>query len=107
MSSSPLASEARALLEAAIYATGSPLNCCIFSDCKTLIDCLRGSTSNWPWECYGSLGCLSRIISTHPSISFHFIRRRFNSQADWVAKMTRLGTLPPRWWDSVPVSNYV
>ncbi|CAN1847993.1 hypothetical protein LINPERHAP1_LOCUS38746 [Linum perenne] len=107
MSYSPLASEARALLEAAIYVTGSPLNCCIFSDRKILIDCLYGPKRCWPWDCYGTLGCLSIIISSHPSISFHFIPRRFNSQADWVAKLARLGTLPPIWWNLIPTSNYV
>ncbi|CAN1830600.1 hypothetical protein LINPERHAP1_LOCUS32912 [Linum perenne] len=92
MSTSPIASEARAILEAVIYATTSPLNCCILSDCKTLIDCLFEPERCWPWDCYGTLGCISRIIKSHPSISFLFIRRRLNSQADWVAKQSRLGT---------------
>ncbi|CAN1840928.1 hypothetical protein LINPERHAP1_LOCUS36281 [Linum perenne] len=107
MSTSLIASEARAILEAAIYATRSPRDCCILSDCKTLIDCLYEPESCWPWDCYGTIGCISRIIQSHPSISFHFIRRRFNSQADWVAKLARLGTLPSLWWNVIPASNYV
>ncbi|CAN1186708.1 hypothetical protein LINPERPRIM_LOCUS10989 [Linum perenne] len=95
MSSSPIATEARALLEVALYATSTPLNYNIFSDYKILIDCLAGPKRCWPWDYYGILGNISRIMRSHPSIYFHFIRRRFNYQADWVAKLTRLGNLPP------------
>ncbi|CAN1749862.1 hypothetical protein LINPERHAP1_LOCUS3855 [Linum perenne] len=107
MSTSPIATEVRALLETANYATSSPLNCCIFSDCKTIIDCFHGPESRWPWECFGTLGCVSRIIRSNPFISFCFIRRRFNSQANWVAKLARLGTLPPHWWNAAPASTFV
>ncbi|CAN1163910.1 hypothetical protein LINPERHAP2_LOCUS25268, partial [Linum perenne] len=107
LSSSPIAFEARALLEVALYATRSPLNCCIFSDCKTLVDCLYGPESSWSWDCYGTLRCLSRIIRSHPSISFRFIHRRFNSQADWVANLARRGTLQPFWGNEVPASTIV
>ncbi|CAN1836487.1 Putative ribonuclease H protein At1g65750 [Linum perenne] len=101
-SASPIASEARALLEATKYAKSSPLQCVIFSDCKTLVDSIKGPERLWPWDCYGTLGYISRIRRSCPFISFQFIRRRLNSQADWVAKHTRQGTLPPDWVDTIP-----
>ncbi|CAN1755655.1 hypothetical protein LINPERHAP1_LOCUS5811, partial [Linum perenne] len=107
LSASPIASEARAILEATRYVASSPLNCVVMSDCKTLIDCLSGLKSLWPWECFGTLGSISSLLSSSPTISFQFIPTRSNIQADWVAKHARLEFLPRNWLGLVPPSTIV
>ncbi|CAN1848549.1 hypothetical protein LINPERHAP1_LOCUS38977 [Linum perenne] len=107
MRASPIASEARAILEASSYAASSPLNCIILSDCKTLVDSLHGPDRLWPWECFGTLGCISSILKTNSSISLKFINIRFNAQADWVAKHTRMGNLPAHWLGCIPLPSLV
>ncbi|CAN1820623.1 hypothetical protein LINPERHAP1_LOCUS29184 [Linum perenne] len=104
LSASPIATEARALLEATMFAASSPLNCVILSDCLTLINCIRGPESRWPWDCYGTLGSIISISRSCPRSSFKFIRMNLNSQADWVAKQARQGTLPPKWVEMAPIS---
>ncbi|CAN1308550.1 F-box/kelch-repeat protein At3g06240, partial [Linum perenne] len=96
LSASPIASEARAILEATRYAASSLLSCVILSDCKTLIYCLRGPKGLWSRECFGTLGSISSLLSSSPTTS--------NYQADWVAKHARLGTLPCNWLGLVPLS---
>ncbi|CAN1181562.1 hypothetical protein LINPERHAP2_LOCUS35466 [Linum perenne] len=98
-SASPIASEARAILEATLFAASSPLHCVIHSDCLNVLNHIRGPKSRWPWECYGTLGAISRVLRTCPHVTFKFIRRNLNCLADWVANQTRQGTLPPNWVD--------
>ncbi|CAN1764786.1 hypothetical protein LINPERHAP1_LOCUS9412 [Linum perenne] len=101
-STSPIASEAHALLEATLYAASSPIPCVIHSDCLSLINCIRGPQHRWPWECYGTLGHLTKVLHTCSHVSFKFIRRNLNTLADWVAKQARQGTLPPDWMENGP-----
>ncbi|CAN1820160.1 hypothetical protein LINPERHAP1_LOCUS28987 [Linum perenne] len=103
-SASPIASEARALLEAYLYAASSPLHLVIHSDCLNILNCIRGPESRWPWECYGTLGAISRVLRICPHVSFKFIRRNLNYLADWVANQTRQWTLPLDWVELGPSS---
>ncbi|CAN1143250.1 hypothetical protein LINPERHAP2_LOCUS13510 [Linum perenne] len=96
---SPTAAEAQAVLEAVRYASASPLNCSIFTDCKEIVSLLNGPQHRWPWECYGSLGNTLTLLRQAPNISLHFTPRALNAQADWVAKSCRSGTLPAEWFD--------
>ncbi|CAN1786981.1 hypothetical protein LINPERHAP1_LOCUS17450 [Linum perenne] len=101
-SASPIASEARAILEAALFAASSPIHCVIHSDCLRIINSIRGPVNRWPWECYGTLGSITRVLRSCPHVTLKFIRRNLNFHADWVANQTRRGTLPPDWVELGP-----
>ncbi|CAN1813256.1 hypothetical protein LINPERHAP1_LOCUS26825, partial [Linum perenne] len=95
--SSPIVSEAKALLEAAIYASQYTPNCTIFSDCLTIVASIKTQKIKWPWECYGLLGRITDILASSPSISVRFIPRKDNLLADWVAREARQNRLPSDW----------
>ncbi|CAN1725718.1 hypothetical protein LINPERHAP1_LOCUS210 [Linum perenne] len=95
--SSPIALEARALLEAVSFAGSTPAHCIVFSDCLTLVNCLQRPPSFWPWECYGVLACIQSLLRSSPSTIVRFTPRKYNKMADWVARTTRTSCLPPNW----------
>ncbi|CAN1817234.1 hypothetical protein LINPERHAP1_LOCUS27993, partial [Linum perenne] len=95
--SSPIVAEARAILEAVSWASTTHSRCSILSDCLTLVSSLSGPKHRWPWECYETLGSISCLLDLYPLISISFTPRSLNVKADWVAKSTRLGTLPLDW----------
>ncbi|CAN1815382.1 hypothetical protein LINPERHAP1_LOCUS27430, partial [Linum perenne] len=95
--SSPIVSEARALLEAVSLARLSPVRCTVFSDCLTLVNCVSSPSCRWPWECYGLLASIMSVIRTSPTIQVRFTPRRNNMLADWVARSARDSCLPENW----------
>ncbi|CAN1794536.1 hypothetical protein LINPERHAP1_LOCUS20329 [Linum perenne] len=95
--SSPIVSEARALLEAVTFAALSGARCIIFSDCLTLVASIKALKCKWPWECYGLLGRITDILSSSPSTTVRFIPRKENVLADWVAREARQNRLQPDW----------
>ncbi|CAN1762004.1 hypothetical protein LINPERHAP1_LOCUS8157 [Linum perenne] len=99
--SSPIVAEARALLEAVTFASTSVSRCDIFSDCITLVTNIKTQKHKWPWECYGLLGGIVEILHSHPSIEVHFIPRKDNDFADWVARSARQNCLPQDWLDCI------
>ncbi|CAN1162564.1 hypothetical protein LINPERHAP2_LOCUS24573 [Linum perenne] len=92
-----LVAEARAILEATPYATTSPLQCTIMSDCLSLIKCLPSTPDKWPWECYRTLSSIHKLLDEGPQLRFIFTPRRLNQRADWVARKTRIRALPSNW----------
>ncbi|CAN1811616.1 hypothetical protein LINPERHAP1_LOCUS26280 [Linum perenne] len=96
-SSSPIAAEARALYEAVSIASSFTTSISVFSDCQSLVLSLTSPKHQWPWECFGLLGSIVNILQSFPQISVSFTPRSLNRKADWVAKSTRLGSLPSDW----------
>ncbi|CAN1823339.1 hypothetical protein LINPERHAP1_LOCUS30341, partial [Linum perenne] len=82
MCSSPIVSEAKALLEAVTFASNSQCSCTIFSDCFTLMNNIKAQKHKWPWECYGLIGRITDILGSSPNISIRFIPRKENIFAD-------------------------
>ncbi|CAN1797742.1 hypothetical protein LINPERHAP1_LOCUS21403 [Linum perenne] len=95
--SSPIVSEAKALLEAVSYAARSPLQCMVFSDCLTLVNCLNSHSFRWPWDCYGLIARIRKVLETSPSTIVQFTLRKLNWTAEWVARSARDLSLPPDW----------
>ncbi|CAN1761143.1 hypothetical protein LINPERHAP1_LOCUS32523 [Linum perenne] len=100
--SSPMAAEARALLEAVSMVNRTPVPCTIYSDCLNLVNCLIGQIKSGPWECFGLLARISTILTDSPNIQVCFTPRKHNKIADWVARSARDSILPPNWLLNIP-----
>ncbi|CAN0862438.1 hypothetical protein LINGRAHAP2_LOCUS8463, partial [Linum grandiflorum] len=84
--SSPIAAEARYVLEATIYATQSLTPFVIHSDCiSAVISSILSVSCYCPW------------------ITFMFTQRRNNREAEWVAKSTHLLSLPDNWLEVINI----
>ncbi|CAN1849938.1 hypothetical protein LINPERHAP1_LOCUS39593 [Linum perenne] len=92
--SSPMVSEARALLEAVSFASRSHSRCTVYSDCLRLVASTTAQKSKWLWDCYGLLGSITDILATSHPISIRFTPRKENRYADWVARSARQNRLP-------------
>ncbi|CAN1759680.1 hypothetical protein LINPERHAP1_LOCUS7234 [Linum perenne] len=99
--SSPMVSEAHAILQASRLAMTLPTQVTIYSDCLCMINAVHAPKHQWPWECYGLLGNISAIKIVHPNIKFKFISRNRNKRANWLARKARLGTIPRDWMNIV------
>ncbi|CAI0395367.1 unnamed protein product [Linum tenue] len=95
--SSPIETEAYALLEACKLAMREHVPSTIFSDCKALVDALKNHSDLWPWNCYAILSSIQRIIQVSNWINIAFTCRRNNKEADWIARNARLNTLHQDW----------
>ncbi|CAN1170247.1 hypothetical protein LINPERHAP1_LOCUS30929 [Linum perenne] len=81
-----------------IYVNSSPLSCTVFSDCLSLINCLKGPKHRWPWpKCFRLLDNIDSILWSNPLIIFRFTPRSLSIKVDWVARSTRVGSLSTNW----------
>ncbi|CAN1829805.1 hypothetical protein LINPERHAP1_LOCUS32652, partial [Linum perenne] len=92
--SSPIVSEARALLEGVSIANSYPHPCTVFSYCLNLINNIKGPKNRWPWDCYGLLGRITESINVSPNILVSFVPQKSNTLADWVAHKASDNFLP-------------
>ncbi|CAN1776278.1 hypothetical protein LINPERHAP1_LOCUS13604 [Linum perenne] len=92
--SSAIVSEAKALLAGVTFASNSANPCTVYSDCLNLVNSLNGPKNRWPWECYGLLGRISKLVNGSPNILVDFVPRKSNLLADWVARRARDNLLP-------------
>ncbi|CAN1775906.1 hypothetical protein LINPERHAP1_LOCUS13480 [Linum perenne] len=95
--SSPIVSEARAILEAVKFASTSQSICTIFTDSLVISTSIKKEKHQWPWEYFGLIGNIVDLLSTFPTISVHFIPRKENAYADWIARSARQDRLPQGW----------
>ncbi|CAN1770975.1 hypothetical protein LINPERHAP1_LOCUS11748, partial [Linum perenne] len=95
--SSPIVSEAKALLEAVSYAARSPQPCMVFSDYLILVAGLNSHHDRWPWDCYGIIARIRKALETSPSTTVQFTPRCLNGTTYWVARSSRDLSLPPDW----------
>ncbi|CAN1797743.1 hypothetical protein LINPERHAP1_LOCUS21403 [Linum perenne] len=69
----------------------------VFSDCLTLVNCLNSHSFRWPWDCYGLIARIRKVLETSPSTIVQFTLRKLNWTAEWVARSARDLSLPPDW----------
>ncbi|CAN1748065.1 hypothetical protein LINPERHAP1_LOCUS3293 [Linum perenne] len=103
--SSPMVSEARALLEAVSFASLSQSRCTVYSDCLRLVASITAQKSKWSWDCYGLLGRITNILATSHPISVRFTPRKENRYADWVTRSARQNRLPTNWLQRLMASQ--
>ncbi|CAN0878603.1 hypothetical protein LINGRAHAP2_LOCUS12564 [Linum grandiflorum] len=96
-----IVAEVRVILELVFYASHLTNHVVIHSNCQVLVNCLKRPSERWLWECYGYLGSISILLRSMPNIKLTFSPTRRNKRADWVARNTRLGSLPPEWIDVI------
>ncbi|CAN1788506.1 LINE-1 retrotransposable element ORF2 protein, partial [Linum perenne] len=97
----PICAEATAVLHAVLLARLSPTPAIVYTDCLQVTNALKGSPSEWPWDCSAILASIAEALQGTNWISIKHCRRQFTSIADKVAKLIRDNKLPPDWLETL------